>query len=370
MFPLLLDNFDEVLAIYTSEAKRKQKEVLKSENLSYNFNTKFHIIDENDFDMTFKTINEAIDEAKDDFIVDLSHGFRHLPILAIISLLSQNLQNSRKIKHIFFAKEIVKFEKYEIIDLKEFLDIANLSFILENFNQNYTLTKIEFQNEAYNILANGLENLSHSILSNSIQNLYEEGLLQDALNSLEQISKNPYFNCFLANIENTISYIKFLLSLKEQPKHIWLFEISKDLSKKGYILNAITILYEAAGIYSIKIISSSSDLVKIELEKFMKSHQKNKNYLISNFCFNFVKNCNVNIQNKRTSKVLEPKFYDDIKKYLKTYKKYKKIQKFYKEIDIFRNNLAHANSGEVIKNPYEKFNDLLDKFDEFIVKRD
>lgn len=73
---------------------------------------------------------------------------------------------------------MVKFKKYEIIDLKELLDIANLSFILENFNQNYTLTKIDFQNEAYNILANALENLSHNILSNSVQNLYKEGLLK------------------------------------------------------------------------------------------------------------------------------------------------------------------------------------------------
>lgn len=89
MFPLLLENFSEVIAIYTNEARKKQKEVLKELNLTYKFNSKFHIVDENDFDMAFKVINEAVDKVDDEFIVDLSHGFRHLPILAIISLLSK-----------------------------------------------------------------------------------------------------------------------------------------------------------------------------------------------------------------------------------------------------------------------------------------
>lgn len=367
MFPLLLENFSEVIAIYTNEAKTKQKDVLKELNLTYKFSSKFHIVDENDFDMAFKVINEAIDKVDDEFIVDLSHGFRHLPILAIISLLSQNLQNSKKIKHIFFAKEIVKFKKYEIIDLKELLDIANLSFILENFNQNYTLTKIDFQNEAYNILANGLENLSHNILSNSIQNLYKEWVLKQTLISLDKISKNSYFNCFLANIQNTTSYLNYLLSLENKPPHIRLFEISKDLANKGYLLNATTIFYEAAGIYSIKIISNSSLKVRDIFYKFSTSKHKNKEYLLSNFCFSFIRNGSLNRSNKNFNKVLSSKFDNDIKKYLTSNPNYPKIKALYKELDSFRNNLAHANSGEVIKDPFETLNKLLDKFS-FIIK--
>lgn len=374
MFPLLLENFDEVLAIYTKEAKFKQQSVLESENLTYEFNPKFHILDENDFDMAFKVINEAIDETDDEFIVDLSHGFRHLPILAIISILSQNLQNSKKIKHIFFAKEIIKFKEYEIIDLKEFLDIANLSFILENFNQNYTLTKIEFKNEAYNILADGLENLSHNILSNSIQNLYKEKLLKSTLNSLKQISNNPYFNCFSANIKNTINYINYLLNLEKYPLHIRLFEISKDLANKGYLLNATTIFYEAAGIYSIQVVLNSSSEVKKLLQKFYKSDIRNKDYLLSNFCYNFIKNGQVDRRNKRIDKVLSYQFDKEIRTYLNLKPNYPKLKKLYKDLDSFRNNLAHANSGEIIQNPYEKLNSFLESFGKFIssdfVKKD
>ncbi|MSN96878.1 CRISPR-associated DxTHG motif protein [Campylobacter sp. FMV-PI01] len=366
MFPLLLENFDEVVAIYTKEAKNKQEEVIKNEGLTYKFNSKYFISNENDFDMAFKVINRAIDESNEDFIVDLSHGFRHLPILAIISILSQNLQNSIKIKHIFFAKEIIKFKEYEIIDLKEFLDIANLSFILENFNQNYTLTKIEFKNEAYNALAKGLENLSHNILSNSIQNLYKEKLLKSTLNSLEQISKNELFDCFSSNIDNTINHLNYLLSLEKDPTYIRLYKFSKDLASKGYILNATTIFYEAAGIYSIQVVSNSSSEVKRLLQKFYKSETRNKDYLLSNFCYSFIKNGQVNRKNKRIEKVLSYKFDKAIRDYLNLKPNYKKLKRFYKDLDSFRNNLAHANSGEIIEDPYEKLNSFLESFGKFI----
>lgn len=368
MFTLLIDNFSDVLAIYTKKAKDIQEEVLKDEELMYKFNSDFYIKDENDLDMAFKVINEAIDKVDDEFIIDLSHGFRHLPILAIISLLSQNIQNPTRIKNIFFAKEIIKFKEYEIIDLKELLDIANLSFILENFNQNYTITKIEFSNPIYNILADGLENLSHNILSNGIQNLYKENLLLETKNTLLQISKNKYFDCFKVNMDNTISYIDYLLSLEKELIYIRLLKISKDFAQKGYMLNAITCLYEAAGYYSVAIIRHSSKEVSNNLYKFISKKSKNTNYLVTNFCMSFIKNCSANRGNKNINKVLSSDFDRQIKNYLKNLKNYKNIQNLYKDLDKLRNNLAHANSGDIIKNPHKKYENLSAKFEELILE--
>ena len=43
MFTLLIDNFSDVLAIYTKKAKDIQEEVLKDEELMYKFNSDFYI---------------------------------------------------------------------------------------------------------------------------------------------------------------------------------------------------------------------------------------------------------------------------------------------------------------------------------------
>lgn len=72
-------------------------------------------------------MNETINQY-DEVIVDVSHGFRHLPILMVVDLIIQNFQDTSKIKQILFAKEIDKHEKdkkgvYEIIDLKEYLTL-------------------------------------------------------------------------------------------------------------------------------------------------------------------------------------------------------------------------------------------------------
>lgn len=145
-------------------------------------------------------------------------------------------------------------------------------------------------------------------------------------------------------------------------EYIKSFEISKDLANKGYLLNATTIFYEAAGIYSNKIISNSSLKVRDILYKFSTSKHKNKEYLLSNFCFSFIRKGSLNRNNKNFDKVLSSKFDDDIKKYLNSKPNYPKIKALYKQLDSFRNNLAHTNSGEIIKNPYEKLNKLLCKF--------
>lgn len=49
-------------------------------------------------------------------------------------------------------------------------------------------------------------------------------------------------------------------------------------------------------------------------------------------------------------------------------KNYKNIQNLYKDLDKLRNNLAHANSGDIIKNPHKKYENLSAKFEELILE--
>ena len=131
MLPLLIDNFGEqnIMSIFTKDAKDTNIEVLKKEfDIEYCefFKDENFIDGDKDFYKIFRIINDAISD-EDEYIIDLTHGFRHIPILATISLISQSLSDTNKIKHIFFAKEIINQKEYEIIDLKEYLELANMS---------------------------------------------------------------------------------------------------------------------------------------------------------------------------------------------------------------------------------------------------
>ena len=89
-FPLLIENFSkryEIVPIYTKDAQNANIKVLKKENLEFNsFNSNYLIHDDKDFKNIFKIINETI-ASYEEVIVDVSHGFRHLPILMIVDLI-------------------------------------------------------------------------------------------------------------------------------------------------------------------------------------------------------------------------------------------------------------------------------------------
>ena len=118
MFPLLIDNFKEdyeILPIFTELSFEKQIKVLESEKLNFKeFKEDFKIEDEKDFSEIFYIINDALSSNYDEFIVDLTHGFRHLPILAIVNLIIHDIKDSTKIKHILFAKEIIQLKSMRL----------------------------------------------------------------------------------------------------------------------------------------------------------------------------------------------------------------------------------------------------------------
>lgn len=193
MLPLLIDNFgaQNVVPIFTKLAKEAQTEVLMEEfQAEYNeiFDDRNFIDDEKDFYKILRIINDAT-SGNEEYIIDLSHGFRHIPILATISLISQSLNNTNKIKHIFFAKEKEPYKNYEIIDLKEYLELANMSYVLESFNHNYTVALVsKFKNKNFRDLASQLSTISNHILSNSLKALNND--ISKILNNIDFILKN------------------------------------------------------------------------------------------------------------------------------------------------------------------------------------
>lgn len=86
--PLLINYYRasyEIVPIFTKDAKELNIEILQKSNIKDSFINKIFdeknlIKDDKNFDKIFKIINDRSGDF-DKVIVDVSHGFRHLPIL-------------------------------------------------------------------------------------------------------------------------------------------------------------------------------------------------------------------------------------------------------------------------------------------------
>ena len=215
MLPLLIDNFRDkkIVPIFTKEAQETQLKVLEDEfSKSYIslFDDKYFIKDTKDFSAILKILNEVINQ-NSSYIIDLTHSFRHLPILATVSLISNHITDTSRVEHIFFAKEIVPSTKdtigqYEIIDLKEYLELANLSFMLSTFKYNYTVSEnMKFSNSFYQKIADELNDFSSHFLSNSLKTLIDGTLIDDIVKNLKILQKQDKVKNFNPTSSSKIS---------------------------------------------------------------------------------------------------------------------------------------------------------------------
>ena len=370
VFPLLIDTFSnkyEIVPIFTKESKEVQELVLeKLENKKKwikVFENGVFIENENEFNAIFKAIDEKLNKY-DKVIIDVSHGFRHLPILMLIDVLVQNIKYPEKIEKILFAKEEEKNKKYKIIDLIEYLDLANITYVLSTFTKNYTISSnIKTSIEEYNKFLNDLSDFSYHILANSLKELKNksESLIEQIENIIKGEKKESeifiVFNSYLEEIKSHMEKIMKFSNEKEDYKRLYYF--SKNMYEKGYLLNAITLLSEANGMYIAEEIFSKDEEVKKYIEEY-KNNPKYKAYELANNSKNIVKH-NKNYKGYYLfSKDFDLK--NEITNKLKDKSYYEGFVKFTWDVDNLRNNLAHGNSSESIEDVKSEIQNYLDEF--------
>ncbi|MBE3606708.1 TM1812 family CRISPR-associated protein [Campylobacter sp. RM13119] len=405
MLPLLMDNFGKqnVVPIYTKLAKDKQVKVLedrfgsKCEDM---FDDRNFIENENNFYEILSIINNAT-SGDDEYIVDLTHGFRHMPILATISLIAQSVGNTEKIRHIFFAKEVEQYKVYEIIDLKEFLELANMSYMLEIFIKNYTISSAiyDFKNENFKDLRDSLWIFSNHLMSNSLKAF---GLnLVKILESIESIRNNEEISIFKNSLEKIEKHIKELREIGKKEEHIKFYEMAKILNQNGYLLNAITLLFEATGHYCVERFRGFGKEVDEHISKYISMIDPNADdkkfsfYTLRLQSRNFVKKNIDNDGNEFKEIYLfnpetlgwSPSKLNNTKGDKKPRKKINKIHSILKNTMLgienivefknliisaekFRNNLTHGNSESKIDNSKQELKILLDNYKKLCIDQD
>jgi len=379
---LLISNYVdeyEIRTISTKEALDVQKQVLKRENIDE------HLLDQNvlldqdeDYDVVFKKINGLL-TMYDEVIIDVSHGFRHLPILMIINLIVENIINPDKIKSIYFAKEVSPHTTYEIIDLVEYLDISIIAFTLARFSENYTVSNnVKLHNKEYQQLLNNLSKFSHNILANSFKNLLEpssmtkRSLIEETIKSIDDLQRN---NKHIGNLEQYLKKVKEHLaemqSFQKLNEYEKLYNFSKIMLDKWYLLNAITLLNEAVGLYCMHAFCKFDKSIDMHFKQFI-AKDKQGLYIASNesssilkHTFNF-DHMKAKMIRESDSKIIEEKL-NLIKKGKDL--SYENFIKLVINISNLRNNLAHGNSGEVLTTVQGEIKKYLQQFNALCLEK-
>jgi CRISPR-associated DxTHG motif protein len=367
MLDVIVSNYkdEKIIAIGTQKAIDTQKEMLKYLNVK-DINIKYiQIKNENKYDKVLELINNQIIE-NENVIFDVSHGFRHLPILATVSLIVQNIQNSDKVEEIIYAKEETAFKEYEIISLKEYLELANLSFIISNFKDNYTISSLaKVSNQKYNLLLVAMRKFSRDILALSMQHFFHKSLprLNEALNNISK-------DFILKNDLNELREHLKIFDFTEKKRYQIYFETAKELMKKEYILQSVNLLHEAKRFYvktSFKNKSEENyfyiDEIENKIDKEPDNYKNNIYQLLSECIYIYVKK-EQHLKKERLQ-LIDIDWAKSLKRSLHIDEKFKKFLQ-----DDLRNKLSHANSDEEIKNVKGELAKNIQQFEQFCIIND
>ena len=310
---MLLQNYpnEEGYFIGTEVAIDFQKKLLK-------FNNRHHFIEVEDdsLDDIFEKILELLQEEKSETILDITHGFRHQPIMAIFaSTLSQFLE--RKDLKIIYAKEKERFKSYEYIYLNEYIEITQISLLLTGFIR--TLNFIPVQN--MKLLNNQVfEDFSKSLLSNDIKGVERNyALLQNELLGLQQNEELKHISNLITKVEDELKPMEMLPYFEAYQKYIVL---SKMTVEKNYLIVALAYIFESVREYC----SYRFEPICQEIE-FKDSYQRNDNVMktIGNF--------------RPENKILRK--YSGL--YHANKAEFKRVNRLYNRLRKRRNALAHIN---------------------------
>jgi hypothetical protein len=375
MFDLLCENIPEeyeVVPFYTKEAEKKQKQIFeKYENKIRKYDD--CSIDENHFESILKRFNNIIDKY-DKVIIDVTNGLRHIPILVTINMIMQNIKQVDKIENIIFGKmkedsriTNKEFSIYEIIDLKEYLELANLSFILTNFQDNYTISKhIEVKNQKYNQLIKDMNKFSSDVMSLSLENLLDNSArkLKETINNIlekDDILLKKELEMLSSHLDENF--------VKKSHRYETYFYMAKVLKEKGYLIHSLALVFESIGFYlKSKFQKYNNDLniyITMKEEQIL-STKKLDYYKLTDACRSFLFFDKYENRNDFFNQAQIDIIYQELDKI----QDIDKFKKFALRVKKLRNNLLHANSGNKLNNTQNDIDKTLEDFESFCIEKD
>ena len=257
-----------------------------------------------------------------------------------------------------------------------------MSYMLETFDKNYTVSFVAaFENEDFENLRGELTKFSNDILANSLKAL--ENRFDVVLQYIENIKKNEQIFTFRTSLDKIKEHIENLKQISTKIDYQKLYEMAKVLNKKGYLLNAITLLFEGIGYYCVSGLEKISPKVEAYVREFKNSGFFDS-YDLTNQSRNLIKigremksylfgtekaQTHFGLSEKKAKEYLGD-IKNSICNKLERIPDIEEFKNFIIAAEKLRNNLAHGNSSDEIANTKLNFKRLLEDYKKFCIKDD
>lgn len=328
---VLLSTYDdEFYFIGTRAAIEFQKELLDFRDRVCHFVE----VEEDSLDDIFEKILALLQE-HDNVMLDITHGFRHQPIMAIFSsTLSQFL--GRKELKIVYAKEKERLKSYEYIYLNMYIEITQISLLLTGFIRTLNFIPVSNMHLLNNVV---FEDFSKSLLSNDLKGVEKNYLLlSEELKSLQKNKALKHIANLLVKVEEELKPFGMFPVLMHYQKYILL---SKMTVEKNYLIVAYAYIFE-----------SLREYCSFRFEEICKSITFKDDYAKNTAVMNTI----ANFRRVKFGREILDK-HGDIFNNNKA--DFKRVGKLYDKIRKRRNDLAHINKTKDFEDIKKDLKDLL-----------
>ena len=314
----LLKNYnDSFYFLGTRCAITFQKELLKEELEGKNVT--FIQIANNNLDDIFEKIFTLLNE-QDEILLDITHGFRHQPIMAIFAATLSQFLERKKLK-VLFAREEKRYERYQYTYLDTYIETTKLSLLFSGFIR--TLNFIPVKDSPL-LKSHIFENFSKSLLANDLKGVIQhtEKLFKE-LNRLLALKELKHLHELLYTIrDQTLHNFK---DFSQKPEYLQYLTLSKITKEKNYLIVSLTYLFE-----------SLREYVSLRFKPLLKEINIKNGYETNTAVMDTIGN----FQRGNKPNPIQRNYP---KLYHKNKSQFQRINAIYKEIRTLRNDLAHIN---------------------------
>lgn len=230
----------DIIVIGTQSTRRLLEEFVEDEIILGNFQMVDDAVGIDDF---FSLCIELIDA---DTYLDVTQGFRHMPMTMLLSSITAANFDSKNIKDILYAKTldpscnpsnaVCTFEFYSMF---VYLDMASIATSIDSFCASYSTPALKVTYPKFVPLYASLDMLSRHLVGNNLT--YSVELAKGIKPKLDPLRPSP-LSPLLPKLEGEID---FLISLEKMREHERFFEGAKRYFQKELLLNSVTTLFEA-----------------------------------------------------------------------------------------------------------------------------
>ncbi|MGX3012223.1 CRISPR-associated protein Csx20 [Helicobacter sp. 23-1044] len=179
-------------------------------------------------------------------IIDITHGFRHQPIIAsFASTLAKQIYNKKRIMLIFAKAQ--SDGTYCYTSLEQYSRLSIIAMSLQNFVKTLSMQKSKYQYKEP--LLASLAAFSNALHANAFSQIFD--LLDKSLSMLKQAKKRERF----MGLENILGEVEKILLQFEAIKNATDYEkyyyLARIMYKKGFHLIAATYIHESIALYAI-----------------------------------------------------------------------------------------------------------------------